>query len=666
MILLKKSMDILDVYAWISANKDKLLECFVDNAYFSKNKWMLKLRCKNTGTPYLIVQPGARINLSHTEPSSKTIDNFTRFLRSRLRDSRIIEVTMPRWERIIEFEVEKHGEKTRNIIELLPRGLWVVTDPDYKIIYANKLAEYRDREIKPRLPYMPPPSKGVSPSDNSLAASLLQGKDLVRALVFNWGLPGHIAEEIIYRGGLFPRKNDNPKTLASSDVEALISSYKQLANEASRGKGYLVLQEENPQLFTAYYPVLFKEEYGFEVKELESIDEVIDIYFTRLELSLELAGKQSEMKAKLDSLNERILRQKEIISNYQRQLDEISNKLSSIYTYFTDISSALDCARKTREEQGWEYIVKNCPGIINIHKDKGEVELSVGGRTITLSIRIPLEKQIIEMEKIKGEVKRKIDTALNSLKEIEKEYDATKMELDKFSASKMISIKPRSWYEKFHWLFTRNGFLVVGGRDASQNEAIVKKYLRDKDIFLHAEIHGGSAAVLLTNGKEPSLSDIEDAALIPACYSKAWKTGMGFIEVFWTMGSSVSLSPPSGEYLPKGAIMVYGKKNYLKTPLRLGLGLDVVCDEIYGTYYRIFISPPEIVKDKSIAYAILEPGDEAVQEVASEIASYFTKTLEDLHGFSVSISPAEITGFLPGKSVIRVIRRGDKRVECKE
>jgi len=132
------------------------------------------------------------------------------------------------------------------------------------------------------------------------------------------------------------------------------------------------------------------------------------------------------------------------------------------------------------------------------------------------------------------------------------------------------------------------------------------------------------------------------------------------------MGSSVSLSPPSGEYLPKGAIMVYGKKNYLKTPLRLGLGLDVVCDEIYGTYYRIFMLPPEIVKDKSIAYAILEPGDEAVQEVASEIASYFTKTLKDLHGFSVSISPAEIAGFLPGKSVIRLIRRGDKRVECKE
>ncbi|MGB9827027.1 MAG: ribosome rescue protein RqcH [Thermosphaera sp.] len=664
--MLKKSMDILDVYAWISTNKNKLLECFVDNAYFSKNKWMLKLRGKNLGTPYLTIQPGARINLSQTEPALKTIDHFTRFLRSRLRDSRIVEVSMPRWERIIEFEVEKHGEKTRNIVELLPRGLWVVTDSEYRIKYASKLVEYRDREIKPGLPYKPPPSKGVPPSDDSLATSLLQGKDLVRALVFNWGLPGHIAEEIIYRAGLFPRKNDSPKTLSSSDIEALINNYKLLADEAGRGKGYLVLEKENLQLFTAYNPSLFKEEYEFEVKELDSIDSAIDIYFTRLESLLELAEKQGEMKAKLDSLNQRILRQKEIISSYQSRLEELSNTLSLIYSYFTEVSNILECARKTREEKGWEYIVKDCPGIVKIHKDKGEVELSVNGKVITLSIRTPLEKIIVELEKTKGELKRKIEAALNALKEIEKEYDYTKMELNKVSASKIISIKPRSWYEKFHWLFTRNGFLVIGGRDASQNEVIVKKYLREKDVFLHADIHGGSAAVLLTNDKDPSPLDIEDAALIPACYSKAWKTGMGFIEVFWTMGSSVSLTPPSGEYLPKGAIMVYGKKNYLKIPLRLGLGVDVVCDEIYGPYYKVFISPPEVAKDKSVAYAILEPGDDNVQEVASKIASFFSEILGNFHGFSISIAPAEISGFIPGKSVVKLIQRGDKRVDCKE
>lgn len=666
MTVLKKSMDILDVYAWTSANKSKLTECFVDNAYFSKNKWLLKLRCKNTGSPYLTIQPGVRINLSQTEPSLKTIDNFARFLRSRLRDSKITEVSMPRWERIVEFEVEKHGEKSRNIVELLPRGLWVVTDSEYRIRYANRLVEYRDREIKPGLSYKPPPSKGVPPGDDSLATSLLQGKDLVRALVFNWGLPGHVAEEIIYRAGLFPRKNNDPKTLSSSDIETLVNNYKLLVDEAREGKGYLILESENLQLFTAYNPLLFQEEYEFDVKEVESIDSAIDIYFTRLESLLELAEKQGEMKARLDSLNERIQRQKVIISNYQRQLEEISNTLSSIYTFFTELSNTLECARKTREEKGWEHIVENCPGIINVHKDKGEVEVFIGGRVITLSIRTPLEKQIVELEKTKGEVKRKIEVALNALKDIEKEYDATKMELDKVSVSKIITIKPRAWYEKFHWLFTRNGFLVIGGRDASQNEVVVKKYLRDNDIFLHADIHGGSAAVLLTNGKEPSQMDIEDAALIPACYSKAWKTGMGFIEVFWATGSSVSLSPPPGEYLPKGAIMVYGKKNYLKKPLRLGIGVDVVCDEIYGPHYKVFISPPEFVRDKSLAYAILEPGDKSVQEVASEIASYFSEILKDLHGFSVSIPPVEVSSFLPGKSVIKRIQRGSKQVDCKE
>jgi len=33
------------------------------------------------------------------------------------------------------------------------------------------------------------------------------------------------------------------------------------------------------------------------------------------------------------------------------------------------------------------------------------------------------------------------------------------------------------WFEKFHWFFTSENYLVISGKDAHQNEIIVKKYM---------------------------------------------------------------------------------------------------------------------------------------------------------------------------------------------
>lgn len=40
-------------------------------------------------------------------------------------------------------------------------------------------------------------------------------------------------------------------------------------------------------------------------------------------------------------------------------------------------------------------------------------------------------------------------------------------------------------------------YLVISGRDAQQNELIVKRYLRKNDIYVHADLHGASSCVVL-------------------------------------------------------------------------------------------------------------------------------------------------------------------------
>ena len=48
----------------------------------------------------------------------------------------------------------------------------------------------------------------------------------------------------------------------------------------------------------------------------------------------------------------------------------------------------------------------------------------------------------------------------------------------------------REWYERYRWFITTDGLLVIGGRDASSNSALIRKHLTEHDIVFHAEVHG--------------------------------------------------------------------------------------------------------------------------------------------------------------------------------
>ena len=79
------------------------------------------------------------------------------------------------------------------------------------------------------------------------------------------------------------------------------------------------------------------------------------------------------------------------------------------------------------------------------------------------------------------------------------------------------------WFEKFNWFITSENFLVIGGKDAQQNELIVKKYMDKGDVFLHTELHGASVCVLKNpkNDVVPPIS-LEEAASFEVCHSPSW------------------------------------------------------------------------------------------------------------------------------------------------
>ncbi|KAK0633173.1 fibronectin-binding protein A N-terminus-domain-containing protein [Immersiella caudata] len=138
-------------------------------------------------------------------------------------------------------------------------------------------------------------------------------------------------------------------------------------------------------------------------------------------------------------------------------------------------------------------------------------------------------------------------------------------------------IRKQMWFEKFTWFISSDGYLVLGGRDAQQNEMLYKRYLRKGDVYVHADLHGASSVIIKNNTKTPDApippSTLAQAGNLSVCCSSAWdsKAGMG---AWWVNADQVSKAAPAGEYLPAGSFMVRGKKNLLPPALlMLGFGL---------------------------------------------------------------------------------------------
>ncbi|KAK6580429.1 hypothetical protein PZA11_007451 [Diplocarpon coronariae] len=139
-------------------------------------------------------------------------------------------------------------------------------------------------------------------------------------------------------------------------------------------------------------------------------------------------------------------------------------------------------------------------------------------------------------------------------------------------------VRRQMWFEKFTWFISSDGYLVLGGKDAQQNEILYRKYLKKGDIYVHAEVQGASSVVIRNNPKTPDApippSTLSQAGTLTISCSSCWDSKAG-MSAWWVSADQVSKSAPTGEFLPTGSFMVKGKKNFLP-PAVLLLGFGVI------------------------------------------------------------------------------------------
>jgi len=214
-------------------------------------------------------------------------------------------------------------------------------------------------------------------------------------------------------------------------------------------------------------------------------------------------------------------------------------------------------------------------------------------------------------KKIKKKIKGAEEALQQSLKKL-KELEAKKEKLDtKEEQFKKLPERKKEWYEKFRWFISSDGFLVLGGRDATSNEIVIKKHTDKNDLVLHTDMAGSPFFVIKSGDKKIPDSTINEAADAVCTFSRVWKLGLQTTDVFYVNPDQVSKKTKAGEYMGKGAFMIYGKTNYIENKVNLAIGITK--DK------GIMSGPIEAIKKNCEKYVTLKQGNEKVSTVAKKI-----------------------------------------------
>lgn len=225
-------------------------------------------------------------------------------------------------------------------------------------------------------------------------------------------------------------------------------------------------------------------------------------------------------------------------------------------------------------------------------------------------------------------LERKRKGAEKAIADLEARYDKLDKEIE-LPKKKIVKKREQKWYEKFHWFYTSDGVLAIGGRDAHQNEMMNSKYFGDNDLFFHADIHGASVTILM-GGVESTAASKKETAEFAACYSSAWSSMLKTIDVYSLGRSQISKSTDKGS-LGTGSFLMKGEREWYRN-LKMEIVMFIEDDVLNTVPTSTFEAKDRVGKSVSITQ-----GDMKKSDAAKKISKFLE--YDDVDGIMRQLPP---------------------------
>ncbi|WP_159899971.1 ribosome rescue protein RqcH [Salinirussus salinus] len=661
----------------------------------------LKLRHYERGRVELLVDTGetkhARVaSPDRVPPAPERPPNFAMMLRNRLAGAELAAVEQFEFDRILRLRFEREDDSTTVVAELFGDGNIAVLDGAGEVVDCLDTVRLKSRTVAPGAQYEYPDARfnPLSVDFEGFRARFEQSDtDVVQTIATQLNFGGTWAEELCTRAGV-----EKTLPIDEADDEVYRTLYSTVGDLAER----LQAGDLDPRLYrdddrvadVTPVPMAEYEAEDWAVEPFDRFTEALDEYFHALATEDEPGGEEAEsggrdrpdFEAEIEKQQRIIDQQEGAIENFEEEARAHRERAEALYANYDLVDELLTTVREARaEEVPWEEIearfeegreqgIPAAEAVRQVDGSEGTVTVAVGDHEATLRVKDGVEKNADRLYREAKEVEGKKEGAeeavaetraeLERLRERREQWEAGEAgeagddgdggdeeeEVDWLSRASIPVRSSEQWYEQFRWFHTSDGFLVIGGRDADDNEALVKKYLDAGDLFFHAQAHGGPATVLKTTGpSEPADPDIEvpdrskeQAARFAVSYSSVWKDGRFAGDAYMVGPDQVSKTPESGEYLEKGGFAIRGERTYFRD-VPVGVAVGITCEP----ETRVIGGPPEPVRERAETAVAVEPGRYAQNDIAKRLYREFRDRFADDAFVRKVASPDRIQEFLP-------------------
>jgi len=663
-------MTSFDVAALVYELNQKIVGSRIENIY--QLNWatlLFRLHLPNQPTLQLLLEAGKRAHLtSYVVSKPLKPPSFCMALRKHLRNGRINEVQQHEFERVINMKVDTKEGTFLLVTELFGDGNIILVSPQGTILYALTYRRMRDRNILRGESFKHAPSSGKNPLRLSRQGfeeiknyGLLE---IVRALTKLLSIGGLYAEEILLRAKV--DKNNKCDTLTKQQIDTIFTQTQTLLSKTTSGEfePSIVVDEKGEWVDAVPFPL--KKYAHLTLKPYKSFIEACDEYYAKAVTTQKVSKTESEFARQLAKLERTLEDQQKTLEESKKIMEQNKIVGDIIYAHLGELQLL---AHRIMEEKSrdktWEQIsseiviekqAQHTPFVYfqSLDAKHRVLNVSVENTTFSLDLTRSIQANAANYYERAKKTGRKLEGAEKALRETQTKIQELQQRLKEKTEEVLEAVSPkrkeRAWYEKFRWFHSSDGFLVIGGRDATTNEILIKKYTEPNDTVFHADITGAPFVVIKTEGRTPPEQTMQEAAQLAASYSRAWREMLQAIDVYWVHADQVSKSPPPGQYLEKGAFIIRGKKNYVrKVPLRVAIGITMEENHV-----GVVGGPPEAITKQTNVYAKVIPGQQTSGTLAKHIRKLLVeKAPTEWRKEILETSLEEIQGFIPsGRSAI--------------
>ncbi len=467
------------------------------------------------------------------KPSPLTAPNFCMLLRKHIGTGRIVKVSQPGLERILEFEIEHLDElgdlqKKRLIVELMGKHSNIIfCKEDGTILDSIKHISAQVSSVREVLPgrmyFIPHTVDKADPltvTEEEFQTLLRSVPMPVQKALYQklTGISPLIGTELCHLASL---EGEKPASeLSENELTHLYRMFSLMMEDVKEGRFFPNIIYENgaPAEF-ASVPLTCFEGAGYESKPSSSISSLLETYYAEKSVITRIRQKSVDLRRIVQTALER---------NYKK--------------YDLQLKQLKDTEKRDRYRVYGELL--NAYGY---ELSGGEKELLCLDYYSGKEVKIPLDPQLSAqensqkyyarynklkrtceaLETLTAETKQEIDhlesiSAALDIAVCEEDLVQIKEELMEFGFIKKRpfgSKKPKITSRPYHYRST-DGFDIYVGKNNYQNEEVTFKIANGNDWWFHAKGIPGSHVVVRTEGKELPDRVFEEAGSLAAWYSK--------------------------------------------------------------------------------------------------------------------------------------------------